>query len=95
MRFLPISLLCFGLALTACSDWPDVPEPEGSVTSAGWPSLLPLDELGRAPSGSQDDLALFDDIEARAARLRLRAAVLRAPVTDQASFDRLRARLSR
>ena len=95
MRIFPTCLLYCALALPACVDWPDVPDPQGSVTSDDWPALLPLADLGRAPSGAEGDLSEFDDIEARAARLRLRAAVLRAPVTDQDSFDRLRERLSR
>lgn len=95
MRFFQTCLLCSAFVLTACVDWPDVPDPEGGVTSSDWPVLLPLADLGRAPNGGNDDLAAFEDMTARAARLRLRASVLRAPVTDQASFDRLRARLSR
>ncbi|MBT8458056.1 MAG: hypothetical protein HKP37_07205 [Boseongicola sp.] len=95
MRTFPICTLCFGLALGACVEWPNVPDPEGSVTSTAWPVLLPLADLGRAPTGADGDLEAFEDIEARAARLRLRASVLRAPVTDQDSFDRLRNRLSR
>lgn len=94
MRLVSISLLSLTLALAGCVDWPDVPEPEGSVTSDAWPRLRPLSEFGAAPTRSEDDLAAFRTIEQRAARLRLRAALLRSPVTDQDSFDRLRDSLS-
>jgi hypothetical protein len=94
MRFVSLSILGVTLALAGCIDWPDVPEPEGSVTSDAWPRLQPISDLGAAPTGVDTDLAAFRTIEQRAASLRLRAALLRSPVTDQDSFDRLRDRLS-
>ena len=81
------------LALAGCVDWPDVDDAAGDVSSAEWPVLQPLGALQTTTITPED--AGFDAIVERAARLRARASVLRAPVTDQASFDRLRDRLSR
>lgn len=94
MRAISIPLFTAALVLAGCVDWPDVPEPEGSVTSDAWPTLQPLSQIGAAPVGIDLDQAAFRTLEQRAANLRLRAAVLRSPVTDQDSFDRLRDRLS-
>ncbi|MBT8415348.1 MAG: hypothetical protein KJO30_13555 [Boseongicola sp.] len=94
MRIFPISLLGATVFLVGCVDWPDVPEPEGSVTSDAWPTLQPLSEIGISPTGVNVDQTAFQTLQQRAESLRLRAALLRSPVTDQDSFDRLRARLS-
>jgi hypothetical protein len=94
MRLRSLLILCVGLALAGCVEWPDVPEPEGVVTSGAWPTLLPMADLKASPVVTDADLAAFETMEVRAARLRQRAALLRSPVTDQDSFDRLRNRLS-
>jgi len=85
--------LLFFLA-AACASWPDLGLVSPSARSAGWPPLLPL-------SGSMYDgaatPALTDDgatqTVARADALRARAALLRAPISDSADIERLRARM--
>jgi len=57
--------------------------------------LQPIGDIGGPPTAGLGELDAFRDLQTRAARLRLRAALLRSPVTDQDSFDQLRSRLSR
>ena len=93
MRLFGALSLCCALALSGCGDWPDIEDTGGAVTSGPWPVLQPLDTF--MGNTAAPDMTRFDDLAARAARLRQRAAILRSPVTDQASFDRLRDRLDR
>lgn len=86
-------ILC-GLALAGCGDWPNVVDPGGNVTSGDWPKLQPLGDLGGPPGSAWDESVAFQSLETRAAQLRLRAAILSTPLTDQDSFDRLRTLLS-
>ncbi len=91
MMALPLAIV---LLLSACSDWPDIEGPGGDVTSMAWPSLQPSGGVAQSAAMSGQDAAAFSSLQARSDRLRLRAALLRSPVPDQASFDRLRARLA-
>lgn len=94
MRFSGFLVILCGLALAGCGDWPDVVDPGGDVTSRDWPKLQPLGDLGGPPGSAWDESAAFQSLETRAAQLRLRAALLRTPLTDQDSIDRLRTLLS-
>lgn len=78
--------------LTACGDWPDAGGPPMARSAQDWPTLLPLEDLlatGQVET-AQDDEA--NDLLARAAALRNRAAILRSNSSD---LDALRARLRR
>ena len=92
MRKIGMSAVVIVLGVAACGDWPDVPDTATGGPIGPWPSLQPI-------GGSQELVQVsdpsFDVIENRAARLRARASVLRTPVPDQASFDRLRAQIAR
>jgi hypothetical protein len=85
------SVFCLGLA--ACGAWPDVPSPSGARAGAGWPELVPLSDLtgGRTATGDEGAEPLAE----RAASLRQRAELMRAPVRDGDAFEALRARLGR
>ncbi len=86
-----LSVWIIGLAVAGCSDWPDVPDSASSEPLGPWPTLQPIDGTVETVSASDPE---FEIIDTRAARLRARASVLRTPVQDQASFDRLRARMA-
>lgn len=78
--------------LTACAEWPDAGGPPMPRSAKDWPVLLPLDDLvetGRVDTASE---AESNDLMARAAALRNRAAILRGNASD---LDALRARLPR
>ena len=83
------------LAMTGCVEWPDVETPLPSRGTAGWPELQPTTTLSTpAVSGDEEERASAL-LQARAAALRRRAALMRTPVSDQTDFDRLRALLGR
>ena len=78
--------------LTACADWPDAGGPPMPRSAKDWPVLLPLDDLietGRIETATERE---NDNLLARAAALRNRAAILRGNASD---MDALRARLPR
>lgn len=83
------------LTLAACGSFPAF---EGSATAqrAPYPQLLPLsaffgDRKGPATNVNNPS----ERLEARANRLRARAAILRAPVRDPDDLEAIRARLAR
>ncbi len=84
--FRPVALMCSAALLlgTACSRVPDI---ENQLTkdlrNAPYPALLPLNSVFATPdtpaaSPAQQGAALEQDLSARAARLRARAAALNA-----------------
>jgi hypothetical protein len=80
--------------LCSCGPWPDTSGVPLARQDQPWPQLLPLDPIldpaGPPPTSDAEARAL----SARAAALRMRAAVLRRPVEDDAAMEALRARLS-
>lgn len=84
-------VLC--LALAACTDFPRLGEAAGPAGPP--PPLLPFDALEAAAAGGTPRAERTEDLEARAAALRARAAVLRQPVGEAGGIDALRARLER
>ncbi|MGJ8602783.1 MAG: hypothetical protein ACSHXH_01565 [Marivita sp.] len=81
--------IIFGLALTACTEFPEV---DAALAQAGpvaeYPALVPFEQLISAPDPrltEGDDAAL----RARAAGLRNRANGLRGPVIDPQIRDRM------
>lgn len=83
------------LALAACADFPQVEATGRDLGPAGPPPpLLPFDQLQAATSG-RASAPQTGNLDARAAALNARAAILRAPVDDPGDIDDLRARLAR
>lgn len=91
MRFAVI--ICVGLTLSACVDWPDIPGETSQAQDAPWPTLRPLSEV---LSGTTGTISVLDGetLAARASALRARADVLRRPVADDAAFEAMRARMA-
>jgi len=88
--------LVLALALAACTDFPRLDEAGATIGPAGPPPpLLPFDALEAAAARGTPRAERTDDLEARAAALRARAAVLRQPVGEAGGIDALRARLER
>ena len=87
MRFVVI----FALALTACTEWPDAGGAPLTATRGPFPTLLPVADL--LTSGTEAEGEDADQLSARAAALRGRAAILRRSAGNQAEIDALRARL--
>lgn len=89
----PLLILALCLALAACAAVPDLgPQP---ASSGAAPQILPLDGLLAEAQGSQITVAMGPALAARAARLRARAAVMRAPVADSVMRARLAALIAR
>ena len=78
-----------GLSLTACAEFPQVDTALGAADqTATYPTLLPFEALldAQEPRLSETDDAL---LRARADALRRRADVLRKPVIDGQTRDRM------
>ena len=71
-----------------------MPPAEGAARQTAWPTLLPLDAIGGSPVLEDPD-KVRDALLARAGNLRARAAILRAPASNDAEMERLRQRLVR
>jgi len=79
--------------LTACGDWPEVPNVAASNAKGAWPTLTPVSGF---PSVATDDHdTQTQSLLARARALRARAALLRRPVDNQDDLERLRRLISR
>jgi hypothetical protein len=81
------------LSLVACA-----PLPAGLQTptsTAAPPPLLPLDTLLAAVDAPVATDAVAEGLAARAGRLRARAALMRGPVLDPATRERLAAAIAR
>ena len=93
MRSLALTTLC--LLFAACTQ---LPEFRGSAEAqrAPFPTLLPLNAFFGAETGpARDGFDPMAGVEARAARLRAGAAILRAAVASPDDLDAIRARLAR
>ena len=87
------SLILCATALLACA-----PVPVGlsqNTSTAPPPPLLPLDTLLATVDAPVATAAVADNLAGRAARLRARAALMRAPVLDPATRARLAAAIAR
>ena len=81
------------LALTACTQFPELDTAGGDVANAAYPELVPLDRLltGREPQAS---LAVVAGVQGRVGALQARAARLqRLQATSQRSLEARVARL--
>ena len=87
--------ILFGLLLSACGGWPDVPETSSHGKSNQWPGLLPWAEIVGPVS---EDVLSDEDAQEMAARVRAlqaRAAVLRSSVRNADEMEALRLRLAK
>ncbi|MEL7025793.1 MAG: hypothetical protein AAGO57_01000 [Pseudomonadota bacterium] len=85
----------FILVLAGCAQFPEIDAANRSAPPAGSPPpLLPINELLALTSEGPLPEAETDDLEARAAALRTRAAILRGQVNNADDLDALRARLA-
>ena len=89
MRFSAVLML----ALAACADWPEAGGPPLARDTRPWPTLMPLDQVMVTAPRAED--AEIGRLQARAAALRARAALLRRDASTGAAMEALRARLSR
>lgn len=92
----PLLCLSLCLVLAACADFPQIEEADRDAGPIGPPPpLLPFDELEAATAAGPTPDSGIDALEARAAALRTRAAILRQPLLADDDIDELRARLAR
>ena len=80
--------------LAACAPAPDLGAPPATRTG-GWPRLVPLDSLLVQRQGLTVTPEVGSGLEARAARLKARAARLRGPVIAPAERTRMLAAWAR
>lgn len=88
------TMTCLVLALPGCTRFPEL---DSAITAeardAGYPELLPtatLAAMAAEPAREPDDQVARDPDEARAARLRARAARLRGAVIDADTQSRMK-----
>ncbi|MEX1233422.1 MAG: hypothetical protein WEB56_00365 [Roseovarius sp.] len=90
----PLSKLLFALGLAAlagCTPFPELSSPASEAALAQpYPDLIPLDGLNTRMETSRITPDTAPAIEARATRLRDRAARLGGPVVDPATRGRMR-----
>jgi hypothetical protein len=89
----PFCLILCATALLACTPLPDGLSTR--VSAAEPPPLVPLDNLLAKVDAPVATAAVADNLAGRAARLRNRAALMRAPVLDPATRARLAAAIAR
>ena len=84
IRHAPPAVFALLLALAGCTQFPALDAAQSpEVAAAPWPRILPLPQvLAQAPADPQATEAATDAVDARAARLRVRAAALRARQID-------------
>jgi len=82
--------------LAGCSDFPAL---DAAITPtarhAGYPSLMPIDQLMTNAAEVQITEETATTLQARVSHLKARAARLRGPVVDGASRARMRAAMIR
>lgn len=97
-RHAHLLVMGMGIAL-ACAGCTRFPALEGRVgadlAARDFPQLIPLGGVLSAGSAGPDLPTLQSDLDARAARLRARAAALRGPVLNRADRIRLQRGISR
>jgi hypothetical protein len=81
-------MLALSAGLAACATIPEI-GPFPAATSGPPPALLPLDDLLAQAAVPGRAEPVSGALAARAARLRARAALMRGPVHDPATRDRL------
>lgn len=87
-------ILAGGLALAGCAQFPEIDAVNAAAPPAGDPPpLLSFADLQAATEDGPVPAANTDALEARAAALRTRAAILRRPAGDKDALEAMRARL--
>lgn len=77
----------------ACTPLPDIPPP--AVSDGPAPTLMPMDALLSGIAAPRATDATGDALAARAARLRTRASLMRAPVLDPETRQKLAQAIAR
>lgn len=78
MRAFPFACLVLAALGAGCATFPDVEAAETpAARAAGYPALMPIDELLAKAADERVSPAEVDAVQARAAALRARAADLR------------------
>lgn len=84
--------------LSGCSDWPELDIDDSADASREYPELASIDALlaseTAATEGAEQSAKATAAVEARAALLRRRAAILALPAEDRAALDLMRQRLA-
>jgi hypothetical protein len=88
-----IAVILCAATLPACTPLPD--GLSSRTSTAPPPPLLPLETLLAGVDAPVATDAVADNLASRAARLRARAALMRAPVLDPATRARLAAAIAR
>ncbi len=95
LRIIPALALSAAL-LAGCSDFPELDDAVSpTARKAGFPNLLPIDQLIAGAQEVQITEETVTTLQARIARLNARAARLRGPVIDAATRARMRAAIAR
>jgi outer membrane murein-binding lipoprotein Lpp len=95
LRIFPALALSAAL-LAGCSDFPELDNAVSpTARKAGYPSLLPIDQLIAGAKEVQITEETISTLQSRIARLNARAARLRGPVIDAATRARMRAAIAR
>jgi len=87
--------LIAALIITAVGACSDLPVMSDAPRDTGYPALVPVDQItGRVPQPSPEAREVAPT-QARAERLRARAARLAAPVIDDATRERIQTGVNR
>lgn len=90
MRVVPIALL---MLLSACGGWPDLPRDEAGLPT-GFPPLVRTESIPDPGGAIEKSQSASDALEARAALLRARAAILSGDAADDEAREDIRSRLA-
>lgn len=89
----------FALTATLLAGCSDFPELDAAITpaarKAGYPSLVPLDQITSGAQEPQITEQTIATMQARVASLNARAARLQRPIIDSATRARMRAAIAR
>ncbi|MDD9921484.1 MAG: hypothetical protein OXQ92_04260 [Boseongicola sp.] len=78
------------IVLSACTDWPDVPNASLERGQSSWPSLVPSSNMPTGVFGGDQNTQPIEQLLARTRALRARAQIMRRPVNNQDELEALR-----
>lgn len=90
-------LLALTVSVAGCASWPDLGIEGDTNGATRYPTLAPIDTLlaqGAPPQSAPETPTPTETLEARAASLRARAAVLSQPAEDAEALEDIRRRLA-